>query len=202
MEFLAALQGVHGVFTLNDAERITGKRGKYASLFLGRLCGRGTVRRIERGRYYLPGSSVYAVASSIVQPSYISLLAAFRYHGITTQNVAVIDVMATKRHGMIDNIEGSVVHFTRLAGSRFFGFYIDKDTGTSVAHVEKALVDALHLGSPPYAYVEEAFMMAAESGKLDRRRMERFASQMRSKRVTEGIALLKAARGRKARVFA
>ncbi len=203
MEFLDALRGSHGVFTLSDAERITGKEGKYASLFVGRLCVRGIVRRIERGRYYLPGTSIYTVVSSIARPSYISLLAAFRYHGITTQNVAVIDMMATKRHAAIDDIEGSGVHFTVLAGSRFFGFYIDKETGASVAHVEKAIVDAMHLGSPPYAYIEEAFLKAAELGKVDMERMERFASQMRSREVTDGIRLLKAAaRSSKARILA
>ncbi len=190
MDFLASLQGMHGVFTLMDTERITGKRGKYASLFLGRLCKRGIIRRIERGRYYLPGTPVYAIASSVAQPSYISLLAAFRYHNITTQNVAAIDVMALKRHSPI-GIEGISVHFTVLSRSRFFGFYVDRESGASVAYAEKAIIDALHLGNPPYAYVEEAFVRATEAGIIDPGRMDAFALRMGSDAVTEGIARLR-----------
>ncbi len=171
------------VFTTRDAARIIGKKDKYASLFLGRMVGRSLLNRLEKGKYYLPGSDAYSVASNIVYPSYISLLSAFRYHNITTQIITTIDIVSTMRHSSIKNLEEHKINFINLGASRVFGFYRDSETNAFVAHIEKAVVDSLYLQNPPYQYIEEALNNAYNENILDIERMVYFARRMDSNTV-------------------
>lgn len=180
-EFLNALHGLGTrVFTSADAARTLGKGTKYTALFLRRLSDRGRIWRIERGKYYVSGASVYAVASNILRPSYVSLFSAFRFHGITTQNVSAIDIIALREHPEVRGIEGMSAKFTRLDRRRFFGFYRDRETGAFVARVEKAIVDSLYLRNPPLEYVIEALSSAREDDKLDDEALAQFALRMDS----------------------
>ena len=71
------------VFTINDVARLTGKRKAY----LSRLLPTNTrFKKIEKGKYYVDDLDVYDIASNIVVPSYISLISAFIYYGLTTQD--------------------------------------------------------------------------------------------------------------------
>ncbi len=180
-EFMDALRSQDTpVFASQDAARMLGKGTKYTALFLGRLFDKGRIMRVERGKYYVKGTSVYAVASNIVRPSYVSLFSAFRFHDITTQNVTTIDVMALREHPEVRDIGGSSVNFIRLDCKRFFGFYRDKETGAFVAHVEKAIVDSLYMRNPPLGYIVEALSSAREDGKLDAEALAQSALRMDS----------------------
>lgn len=185
-EFVYSLQrSGMTVFSSTDAALILGKDTKYTALFLRRLVDKGRVARVERGKYYISGASIYAVASNILYPSYVSLMGAFRFHNITTQNVATIDVISPKAHPSIDNLEGNAVNFIKFVGRRLFGFYRDKETGAFVAHVEKAIVDSLYLNNPPFSYVVEALKAAIDDEKIDIERLNQFALRM------ESVVLLK-----------
>lgn len=180
-EFVQEIKGKNiPVFTTLDAVRITGKREKYVSLFLSRMVSHGLLNRLEKGKYYLPRSDIYSIASNIVYPSYISLLSAFRYHRITTQIITTVDVISTIRHTNIKNLEEHSVNFINLGASRVFGFYRDSETNAFVAHIEKAIIDSLYLQNPPYQYIEEALNNAYKNSTLDIERMVYFAYRMES----------------------
>jgi predicted transcriptional regulator of viral defense system len=175
------------VFTTNEIAQLSNCSAKYASLLALRMLKAHAVKRAERGRYYLPGTSAYSIASNLVYPSYISLFSAFRYHGLTMQMPRIIDVVTTKRHRGIREIEGNEIRFITLQKKRFFGFRIDREAGVMVAEVEKALVDSLYIGDPQYAYVEEAAALAHAKGILDVKRLKAYAQRMDSRKV-EGMA--------------
>ena len=178
------------VLTPTDAARIMDKPAKYASLFLGRMANKGTMKRIEKGKYYLNGAGVYAIASNIIYPSYISLLSAFRYHNLTTQIITTIDVISTKRHKRIDNVEEHAINFVNVSRERMFGFYRDKDTAAFVAYTEKAIIDSLYFQNPPYQYTEEAFVKAKDAGTIDFERLAQFAARMHSHELTKRLKAL------------
>jgi len=183
------------VFTSFDAACIINKNAKYTALFLGRLAGSGKIKRIERGKYYVADTDIYSVASNIICPSYISLFAALRFHGITTQIITTIDVVSLKRHAAISSIEGQKINFIKLDHRRFFGFYRERSTNAFVAYTEKALIDALYLQNPPLEYVGEALAAALEDNKLDTGRLMQFAMRMDSNVLIKRVIKLCASLG-------
>ncbi len=90
-------KGMH-VFTFNDAVGVLGKRRSYVKLLLSRMVSRNAIHRVERGIYCTESAGVLETASNIVQPSYVSLMAALSYYGVTTQVPILIDVITSKRH--------------------------------------------------------------------------------------------------------
>ncbi len=181
VEFLQEIESRNmPMFETSDAARITGKGEKYVSLFLSRMVSHRLLNRIEKGKYCLPSSDVYSIASNIAYPSYLSLLSAFRYHRITTQIITAIDIISAIRHSSIQSLAGHRINFINLGPQRIFGFYRDNETNAFVAHIEKAIVDSLYLQNPPYQYVEEALNTAYRENRLDVERMVYFAHRMNS----------------------
>ncbi len=168
------------VFTTAQAAKVIDKSEKYASLFLARLCKAGEIKALERGKYYLTGTSVYSIASNVMYPSYISMLSAFRYHRITTQILVQMEVVSITRHLPVANVDGYLIKFIKFGPNRFFGFYRDREGGAFVAYIEKAIVDSLYMENIPFAYVEEAAESAERDGKLNHERLDIFTDRMRS----------------------
>jgi len=74
------------VFGINDAIKVLNASRGYAKLFVLRCIKKGIVGRVESGVYYLKGyANEYAIASNIIKPSYVSLVSALAYYGLTTQ---------------------------------------------------------------------------------------------------------------------
>ncbi len=172
------------VFSTYELAQITGVDIPYASLVAHRLVKANLIRKAERGVYYLPGSDIYTIASNIIYPSYISLFSAFRYYDLTTQTPTITDVITTRRHKKIINLDGFTIRFITIGKGRFFGFHRDKESGAFIAEVEKAIADALYLKNPPEAYVLEAASAAYKKGKLNVGRLMKFLKLMRSKATT------------------
>lgn len=171
-----------GVFTLNDIAKLTGKNKRYLSRLMSTS---ENVGHLERNKYYVKGSDIYALASNIVYPSYISLLSAFRYHNITTQVPVRFAVITTKRHAEIV-LEGVKIDFITFGRERVFGY--ERINGAFVAAIEKSIVDALYLSDPPYAYVEEAFKKAVE--KIDLQKLKEYGIYMKSKTLISRLGFL------------
>ncbi len=188
-----------GVFTTHEIAQLTGSGAKYASLITLRMLKGNMIRRAERGKYYLPNTSIYAIASNMVYPSYVSLFAAFRYYNLTTQMPRIIDIVTTKRHKEIEELEGSRIRFVTFQKRRFFGFGIDRETGALVADIEKALVDSLYMSDPQYAYVEEAATLAHANDVLSSEKLMFYAERMESKKTVtlarELVSMLAKAKG-------
>ncbi len=184
----------HGkrVFGINDVARIAGKPRSYVSKM---LAANKKVKRIERGKYCLAGSSgadIYEIASQIVFPSYISMFAAFQFYSITEQSVLRYSVMTIKRHRPVA-VGENAIEFITIGKERFFGY---KKTGEIyIALVEKAIIDALYMGSPPISYIEDAFSEAMRRNMIDENRLVDFALKMRSKTVARKVSKLLKANG-------
>ena len=179
-EILASLAAHNKkVFSINDAAKAMGKPKHYVSKLLSSNKG---VERIERGKYYIKSAhaDMYEIASQIVFPCYISGFAALGYHGLVEQSVVKYTVIALKRHKQI-SVAGSSIEFVTFPKSRFFGY--KKEGSIYMASVEKAIVDSLYLGSPPYSYVSEAFYNASKNGMLNACTLIEFADKMGAKKV-------------------
>jgi predicted transcriptional regulator of viral defense system len=174
-------KGIH-VFTFNDAVRISGRGRAYVRLMLFRMIKRGELQRAERGVYYTKKADPLEVASNISHPSYVSLMAALNYHGVTTQMPIVIDIVTSKRHRPIalEGIRSNRIVFRTLDRRKIFGFYRDRNN-INVAELEKALVDSLYLGRPGAGEVSGALENALRTGKVDRTKLNEYAKAMGSK---------------------
>ena len=178
------------VFARDDVSRLTGKGNDYTLLMLSRLSERGMIRRVERGKYYVPGTNIYAVASNIITPSYVSLASALRYHSLITQALVTIDIVSTRQRRRIEELEGFRLEFVATSKDRLFGYYRDRRTGAFVADIEKAIVDSLYFRKPPYQYVEEAVQNAMEGKRIDFGRLRLYSERMRSKALAARLAKL------------
>ena len=175
------------VFTLNDATKYMNKPRKYVSK---QLASNKKVIRIERGKYFISthkGIDLYAVASKILYPSYISLLSAFQYYSVTTQITNTYSVISLKRHRTIV-FDENIIEFRTVKKERFFGY--KRVQNIFISSLEKAIIDSIYLGVPAFSYVEEAFLSAIEKGILDINELKILASRMNSKAVSEKISYL------------
>lgn len=95
------------------------------------LLRKGWLTRLVAGRYlFLPPehgpenlgeNNALALASAVVEPSYVGWWSAASYHGLTTQKPMTITV-ATQRPLLPRTLEGSEICFIKVVERKFFGF--------------------------------------------------------------------------------
>jgi predicted transcriptional regulator of viral defense system len=183
------------VFRISEVSRITGKPTGYLSKILSR---NEKVKRVERGVYYMVGLNrpdIYEIASNIVFPSYISMFSAFQFYSLTEQSVVRYSVVTIKRHRKT-NLEGNHIEFITFPKKRFFGY--TKVGNSYVATVEKAIVDSLYMGSPPYEYVDEAFAKALQRRAVNIGMLIDFTTRMESPALEKEVLKMLNAHGIKA----
>lgn len=146
------------VLTTQQLAVLMGMNAKSAAVKLNRLVARGVLVRVIRGRYTLPSTNILAISSAIYPPSYVSLLAAFEYHGTTTQSPRIIDIINTIYSGQI-NLELEtgrfIIRFVKVIPSLIFGFekiFLNGNVAL-IAEKEKAIIDSLLL--PGYVPIDE-----------------------------------------------
>lgn len=181
------------VFSFNDAVRGSGKSRAYVRLALSRMVNRGALRRIERGVYSAEQAGALEIASNILQPSYVSLMAALSYHGVTTQIPIVIEVIAPKRHRPVSLDGGGKVVFMKVKREMMFGFRVEN--GASIAELEKAFVDALYFRNPGIGEVGEALEAAMRLKKINIGRLKEYAAKTGSHVVKTRLRKLLAGTG-------
>jgi predicted transcriptional regulator of viral defense system len=162
-----------------------------AAVKLNRLVNRGALVRLIRGRYTLPSTNILAIASSIYHPSYVTLLAAFEYHGTTTQSPRIIDVLNPVQSGRISfSLEaGSYeVRFVKANGRFVYGYNKAFLNGMAalVAEKEKAIIDSLLL--PGYVSLDET-LACIRSG-IDLVRIIEYAKRTRRQTVMKRLGFL------------
>ncbi len=134
------------VFTINDASKILEKDRKYVKLYLHRCLEKGLIARVQRGTYYVvERSNELEIASSILPDSYISLMSALSYYGLTTQIPRVVYVLSPNRHKTIKNVMGYDISFRRIQRQMLFGYRRVSKGNISIAEPEKAIIDTLYL---------------------------------------------------------
>ncbi len=138
------------VFSLHDAIVVLEKSNAYTSLYLNRLKRAGAITQIQRGTYALNTATFVEIATSIIKPSYMTMLSALYYHGLINQMQNVITIFNTRKSGNISitSNDGSYnIKFVKVKPSILFGYkrYEGKQAYAYVAEPEKALVDMLYM---------------------------------------------------------
>ncbi len=146
------------VFTMDQLTSMLNLRPGSAAVQLHRLARRGVLVRVTRGRYTLPDTDILAVASGIVTPSYVTLLAALGHHGVTTQTPRVIDVLNSSRSGKMDvELEAGrfVLRFIRVNEKLLYGYdkVVLDGKAAFIADRERVVTDGLLL--PEYLPLDE-----------------------------------------------
>ncbi|MGM0405149.1 MAG: type IV toxin-antitoxin system AbiEi family antitoxin domain-containing protein [Thermoplasmatota archaeon] len=112
---------------------------------LSSLNKKGHIIRIKKDTYSLEEEffdKTFQVITEAVKPSYISFWTALSYHGLTEQQVNVIQLVSTKQFDNI-KVRNKKIEISSFKPKRFFGY--DEIDGTIMAVKEKALVDSLYM---------------------------------------------------------
>jgi predicted transcriptional regulator of viral defense system len=165
----------HFIFTTQEARRVAAGLGMPTSgvgMMLSRLTGTGWIVRLRRGLYVgtgrVPGGMdvhPYAIATSLVQPSAISLWSALSHHGLTTQVPRIVTATTPKKvtTPSMREIAGSgnertararhtwvvghaEIEFVTVRRDRFFGLedvWIDQQFKVPVMDRERTIIDLM-----------------------------------------------------------
>ena len=184
------------VFTTQQLAMLLDMDPCSAAVKLLRLARDGALVRVMRGRYTLPSTHPLAVASCLYVPSYVSLLAAFEYHGTTTQSTRVIYVMNPTRSGGLSlSLDAGPydVTFIHLPPALIFGHERVRINGKDafMASKERAVVDGLML--PGYVPLDET-VACLRSG-IDAERLADYARRTGRQVVVKRLGHLLTAEG-------
>lgn len=132
--------------------RALGIKPESARVSAARLSKSGLLIRAKRNVYVprdkwetLTKDEKFTIANILQVPSYISLMSALEYYGITTQvQRDFIESIAVKRTKQV-NIERQVFNYTKINKKLYFGFR--KDGAFFIAVPEKAILDVVYLTS-------------------------------------------------------
>ena len=139
-------------FGYEEISRALGISPQSSKVSANRYVKQGLLTRIKRNIYVLKekwnrleGDEQFVLANLIQCPSYISLMTALNYYGITTQlQRDFIESVVLKKTKEIE-IENAIFNYTKISPNLYFGFKKEKDF--FIATPEKALLDALYLMS-------------------------------------------------------
>ncbi len=145
-------QGRH-TLTAAEAIELLGSKGSARNVIQG-LVQKGWLTRLVGGRYlFLPPergpenlgeNNALALASAVVEPSYVGWWAAAAFHGLTTQKPSTIAV-AVLRQRPTREIEGTTIRFVKVTRRKFFGFQDFEVFGRTVqlSTADKTIVDCV-----------------------------------------------------------
>ncbi len=165
-----------GIFTIPDTARIINKNRKYTILYLKRLEKRKIIKRIEKGKYTLPNTSSFVIASNLVIPSYISFLSGLSYYHLTTQIPRIMQIATTKSKKRIV-YENEEIQFIKLR--QIFGYErIKTQQGYYfIGEKEKIITDSLLL--PKYCPINQT-LNAIKQTKLNIKKLINYSIKVNS----------------------
>ena len=130
------------VFTTQQLSVILGMNTTSTVVRLNRLVKKGVLLRLIQGKYTLPSSDIFPLASTMYSPSYVSLYSAFEYYGTTTQSPRIIDVIntTTSKNLTISLEKGKFnLRFIKTNPSLLFGYTKINQDGKEMIIAEKEL---------------------------------------------------------------
>jgi len=145
------------IFTLADAQNITGLMGTSARTLVHKMVGRGVATRLRPGVFQLVPAELgrareylgnpYVVARELVRgkPYYLSHASAMDIHNMVTQPQLVVCVTSPKAmRGR--SVLGTEFRFIRCTPDHFFGtvdYWINKQEKVTVSNLERTVLDGL-----------------------------------------------------------
>ena len=169
----------HPVFTTGDISNLTGKSREYTKVYLFNLIKRGLIGKIERGKYYLLGTSPYVIASRIVKDSYITLISAARIYNITTQIPNIIYVFSPIYHRPIKIIDNYKVKFIKVDKQIIYGYH--KYNDIYVAEPEKLFIDDIYYHKS--LFYDEELNWAINKNILDPEKIAEYLTRLKSEKI-------------------
>ncbi|MEM2920805.1 MAG: hypothetical protein QXF26_00635 [Candidatus Bathyarchaeia archaeon] len=188
-ELIKRLKGSRcSVFSLGDIVKISNKDENYVKVLVDRLIKRKLLIRIEKNKYSLPNENPFSVASLLTFPSYVSLISAYSYYGLTTQIPSTVFVVSLRQKREV-LYNGYRIKFVKFSRERLFGYSKDYAEGkiVFVAEVEKAILDSLLL--PKYCPLTETFNAIREAS-LNHEKLLDYTRKFNSKVVAKRLGYL------------
>jgi len=139
-------------FGYEEIAKVFGISAGSAKVTASRYVRQGLLVRVRKNLYVVrevwnaaDRVTKFTLANLVQSPSYISLMTALDFYGITTQMQRdFFESVAMKRTKEL-HVDGSVFRYSKITGSLYFGFRKEKQF--FIATPEKALLDALYLMS-------------------------------------------------------
>ncbi len=171
------------VFTTEDISNLTGKDPKYVKVYLHYLVKRKKIEKIERGKYSLPSTSPYVIASRITKNSYIALISAARFHNITAQIPNIIYVFSLSYHRPLKISGNYLIKFIKVGRSIFYGY--GEYNRAYVSDLEKIFIDdAYYHGSLFYT---EELETALQREIFDVKKFMKYFEMLKNKRARKRL---------------
>ncbi len=169
----------HPVFTTEDISNLTGKSGDYTKVYLFGLIKKGAIGKIERGKYYLIGTSLYVIASRIIKGSYITLISAARIYNITIQMPNIIYVFSPTYHKPIKITDNYRVKFIKVNKQIIYGYQRYNDI--YVAEPEKLFIDDIYYHKS--LFYDEELKEAIDKNILNVNKIHEYISRLNSEKI-------------------
>lgn len=162
---------------------------------------KGWLTRLTRGRYlFLPPeygpenlreNNPLALASAVVEPSYVGWWSAASFHGFTTQKPMTFTV-ATLRQVSPRVIEGNEIRFVKVVSRKFFGFKTYEVYGreATLSTRAKTVVDCLDRPDLAGGVAEIARIVHGASTVVSPEELSDVALQMKSTAALQRLAFL------------
>ena len=139
-------------FTQHDVAYSLGIKLASAAVLCTRYVKKGLLIRLKRGLYarteilrHLSQINLFYIANMLQVPSYISLMTALSYYGITPQaQKGFLESISVKRTRRFE-VEGFSFHYSKIRPELYRAF--TKREGVFIALPEKALLDSFYLAS-------------------------------------------------------
>ncbi|OGS24060.1 MAG: hypothetical protein A2297_05985 [Elusimicrobia bacterium RIFOXYB2_FULL_48_7] len=139
-------------FSSRDAAAAMGIKHASALVLCNRYVKQGLFVRIKKDFYVLDQSwdsysrdDFFRISNFLQVPSYISLLTALAYYGISTQVQRNYFESVCLKRSVLYEPEGASFNYYKINGRYYFGF--EKSGGIFIASKEKAFIDAVYLYS-------------------------------------------------------
>ncbi len=167
--------------TIADIRRMSGWPPTRIHNTLHALTRKNILTIVSRG-HYAPTDSLaehaLSIATSVIQPSYISFWTALSLHGFTDQQVNEVQVVSTKQHADL-TFNAHRVTVTTYKPRRFYGYSRREDY--VIAEPEKTLVDALYQPQKCGGFDEVAACLAAAKEAISERRLADYLIRFKNK---------------------
>ena len=177
MDYQRLLEIDKPFFSHEDVADILGIKKESAAVLCSRYVKKGLLTRLKRDLYMrtealarLTTVDLYRIANLLQVPSYVSLMSALSYYGVSSQvQRSFVESVSIKRSKAIER-GGASFRYFKVRAALYGGFV--KDQGVFIATPEKAMLDALYLASMGRYSLDASSL---DLDKLDRAALDRLA---------------------------
>lgn len=152
------------------------------------LGGRYLFQPPERGAESIGENNPLAVASAVLDESYVGWWSAASYHGFTTQKPATVFV-AVRKQMPSRVIEGAEIKFVTVDARKFFGFNTYNVYGRSarISDPEKTVLDCIDRPDLSGGPTELTRIVHAAMAEVDQEKLVAAATKMKSKSLLQRL---------------